>query len=207
MSVANVSPGASRLRLSEFDNEKHVCKKLSTNKLTLNLIYSVKKIINTTSFFTHFTGSRALDPSEVSIKGCTSGICKLKRKTNAEIQLKIVPEKNSESRVCDKKLVRLQLKSNLYKLLLVNKLTTSVQAVINNLPFPFIGVDGTSACNNMFDEAGNKVSCPLVKGKTYIYKNSFPVLEIYPKIQLLVHWALKEGNRDLSCFEVHARIV
>lgn len=92
-------------------------------------------------------------------------------------------------------------------LFLVKTLTTNVNAVINNLPVPFIGVDGQSACNNMFDEEGNKVSCPLMKGKTYIYKNAFPVLEIYPKLQFLVHWALRENNRNLACFEVHARIV
>jgi Niemann-Pick C2 protein len=59
----------------------------------------------------------------------------------------------------------------------------------------------------MYDEQGRKVSCPLEKGKNYVYKNSFPVHEIYPKIQVLVHWALKEGNRDVSCFEIPARIV
>lgn len=79
--------------------------------------------------------------------------------------------------------------------------------MINNLPFPFIGVDGTSACNNMYDEQGKKVSCPLMANKTYLYKNSFPVLEIYPRIQVLVHWALREGNRDVTCFEIPARIV
>lgn len=74
------------------------------NKLTLNLIYSLiftYKRKNINSFFSHiklfyFTGSRALDPSEVSIKGCSSGICKLKRKTNAEINIKLIPERTSE---------------------------------------------------------------------------------------------------------------
>jgi Niemann-Pick C2 protein len=82
-----------------------------------------------------------------------------------------------------------------------------VNALIGNLPFPFIGVDGVSACNNVFDESGNKASCPLQKGQTYIYRNSFKVLEIYPKIQLVVHWALRSGNQDIICFEVPARII
>ena len=89
----------------------------------------------------------------------------------------------------------------------VKQLTTHVQALINNFPFPFVGVDGTSACNNVFDEEGNKLGCPLKKGKTYIYKNSFKVLEIYPKIQMVVHWALQTNNQDVMCFEVPARIV
>lgn len=79
--------------------------------------------------------------------------------------------------------------------------------MIGAFPFPFIGVDGTSACNNVYDESGKKVGCPLQKGKTYIYKNSFKVLELYPKIQLVVHWALKNGNTDIICFEAPARIV
>lgn len=89
----------------------------------------------------------------------------------------------------------------------VKELTTSVQAMIGQFPFPFVGVDGQSACNNIYDESGKKVGCPLQKGKTYIYKNQFAVLEIYPKIQLLVHWALKSGNNVISCFEIPARIV
>jgi hypothetical protein len=79
--------------------------------------------------------------------------------------------------------------------------------MIGQFPFPFVGVDGVSACGNLFDESGQKASCPLQKGKTYIYKNSFKVLEIYPKIQLLVHWALQTGGKDITCFEIPARIV
>lgn len=79
--------------------------------------------------------------------------------------------------------------------------------MIGQFPFPFLGVDGQSACNNIFDESGKKVSCPLHKGKTYIYKNQFAVLEAYPKIQLVVHWALKSDNVVLSCFEIPAKIV
>lgn len=83
-----------------------------------------------------------------------------------------------------------------------------MQGVISGFSLPFVGVDGTSACNNIYDETGkNKVSCPLLKGKTYIYRNSFKVLELYPKIQLIVHWALQVDNKDLMCFEVNARIV
>jgi hypothetical protein len=58
------------------------------------------------------------------------------------------------------------------------------------------------------DENRTKASCPLKAGQTYIYKNSFKVLEIYPKINLVVHWALtSDKNEVISCFEVPARIV
>lgn len=82
-----------------------------------------------------------------------------------------------------------------------------MSAVIGAFPVPFIGVDGKSACDNLFDESGKKAGCPLQKGKTYIYKNAFDVLPAYPKIQLVVHWALQADGKDITCFEVPARIV
>jgi Niemann-Pick C2 protein len=101
----------------------------------------------------------------------------------------------------------LGLQFSTFDFISVKQLTTHVQAFINNFPFPFVGVDGQSACNNLYNESGQKESCPLQKGKTYIYRNSFKVLEIYPKIQLVVHWALQSENKDIVCFEVPARIV
>lgn len=91
----------------------------------------------------------------------------------------------------------------------VKELTTSVSAIIFNVPLPFIGVDGTSACNNIFLEDGKtKSACPLKAGENYVYRNSFEVLPAYPVIPSLeVHWALTErNNKDLVCFEVPAKI-
>lgn len=84
----------------------------------------------------------------------------------------------------------------------------SVHAQILGLPFPFIGVDGTSICGKIFDAAtGAKAECPLQPGEEYVYKDEFKILEIYPKIKVLVHWALKdEDNEDIMCFEVPVRI-
>lgn len=91
----------------------------------------------------------------------------------------------------------------------VKQLTTSVEAVILGVPLPFIGVDGTSACNNIYTEDGTqKTKCPLKAGQKYLYKNAFDVLPFYPSIpDLTVHWSLKESNvRDLVCFELPAKI-
>lgn len=78
------------------------------------------------------------------------------------------------------------------------------------VPLPFIGVDGTSACNNLFLEDGvTKTNCPLQAGQTYVYKNAFDVLPLYPTIAALdVYWALVEGNskKEVVCFEVPAKI-
>lgn len=96
---------------------------------------------------------------------------------------------------------------NIFDLFSVKQLTTNVEALIGNFPVPFIGVDGTSACDYIFDKNGKKASCPLKKGESYTYKRGFNVLEAYPQIQVVVHWALKQGNKDYLCFEVPARIV
>ena len=75
------------------------------------------------------------------------------------------------------------------------------------IPLPFIGVDGTSACENIYTEDGSqKLDCPLKAGETYLYKNQFEVLQIYPKLNLVVHWALTKNNKNVVCFEVPAKI-
>lgn len=84
-----------------------------------------------------------------------------------------------------------------------------MNAVILGVPLPFIGVDGTSACTNLYLEDGvTKTQCPLIAGKKYVYKNSFDVLRVYPTIAALdVHWALTESNnKELVCFEIPAKI-
>lgn len=123
--------------------------------------------------------------NEVSISNCKKGRCRLRKNTKVEIELKFTPDHD------------------------VNKLRTSVNAIIVGVPLPFIGVDGTSACNNLFLEDGEtKTKCPLKAGTNYVYKNSFDVLSIYPSLPSLdVHWALSESeSNDLVCFEIPARI-
>lgn len=90
----------------------------------------------------------------------------------------------------------------------VKKLTTTVFANVLSIPLPFIGVDGTTACDKVFMEDGEtKASCPLKAGESYVYKNSFPVLEIYPKLNLVVHWALTSNDENVACFELPAKIL
>jgi Niemann-Pick C2 protein len=60
----------------------------------------------------------------------------------------------------------------------------TVNAVIVGVPFPFIGVDGTDACPQIYLPDGNKAGCPLKAGQEYVYKNSFKILDIYPKVSL-----------------------
>jgi len=128
-------------------------------------------------------GFRQMDVSEVSVSNCTKWPCKLKKGTTRTVEMKLTPDKD------------------------LKRVTNHVQAIIASIPLPFIGVDGTSACNQIFAEDGvTKAGCPLKAGQTYIYRNSFDVLNFYPSLALVVHYAVQSGNKDIACFEVPARI-
>ncbi|XP_073950919.1 Niemann-Pick type C-2b [Choristoneura fumiferana] len=88
----------------------------------------------------------------------------------------------------------------------IKELKNHVTADVFGVPLPFIGVDGGSVCDKLQTEAGEKAACPLTAGTTYVYKDSFPVLELYPSIEVKVHWALQDLGKDITCFEVPARI-
>jgi Niemann-Pick C2 protein len=66
----------------------------------------------------------------------------------------------------------------------VQSLKNNVNAKIVGIPFPFIGVDGTDACPQIFLPDGSKAGCPLKAGQDYVYKNSFKVLDIYPRVSV-----------------------
>uniref|UniRef100_A0A4Y0BI25 ML domain-containing protein n=1 Tax=Anopheles funestus TaxID=62324 RepID=A0A4Y0BI25_ANOFN len=133
--------------------------------------------------------TRSLVPIEeniVDISNCEKGPCKLKRRTTVSINQKFTPTED------------------------VKSLSTTVFAKIVGLPLPFIGVDGTSACPYLFEEDGTtKLECPLKAGVPVVYKRSFDVLEIYPKIpSMTIHWELQtKSGRSITCFEVPAKIV
>ncbi|KAF6215862.1 hypothetical protein GE061_000197 [Apolygus lucorum] len=123
--------------------------------------------------------------NKVKISACEEPPCRLRRKSVPEIRLAFRAER-------DLKHVR-----------------THVSAAIAGIPFPFIGVDGTSACGKIFTADGKKkVECPLKKGQDYLYINSFKVLEQYPKIHVHIRWALTDPDTQkvISCFELPARI-
>lgn len=82
----------------------------------------------------------------------------------------------------------------------IQKLTNEVSAILFNVPLPFVGVDGTDACENIYNTDGSKAGCPLKKGVEYIYRNSFPILAFYPRVIfyifiLLLYLWFKRKNR------------
>lgn len=130
------------------------------------------------------SGKQVLDSEEVSLSSCETLPCKLKRKSSVSVEVKFSPEED------------------------VQTLKNSVHADILGVPFPFIGVDGNSVCGKIFDaKTGAKVECPLAKGGEYVYKDEFKVLEVYPKIKVVVNWSLRDqSNKAVACFQVPARI-
>ncbi|CAL1687424.1 unnamed protein product [Lasius platythorax] len=122
------------------------------------------------------------DSTQISVSDCDRPTCILKQGSTVSIQIKLVPNRNIESLIND------------------------VGAILFNVPLPFIGVDGTNACDNIYNTDGSKAGCPLKEGAEYIYKNSFPVLAFYPRVALIVRYSLREGNDKVICFEVPAKI-
>ncbi|XP_018397032.1 PREDICTED: protein NPC2 homolog [Cyphomyrmex costatus] len=122
------------------------------------------------------------DANQISISGCDKPECSLKQGTTITIEMKLVPNRDIQS------------------------VTNNVNGILASVPLPFVGVDGTNACDNIYDADGKAVGCPLKKGEQYMYKNSFPILSIYPRIPVTVRYALREGTDRIICFEVPSRI-
>lgn len=104
-------------------------------------------------------GEKFEDSNQVKITGCDVPPCKLKRRTKASVEQKFVPKQDVES------------------------LVNSVNAAVLGVPLPFVGVDGTSACDNIYNLDGTPAGCSLKKDVEYIYKREFPVLQIYPTVK------------------------
>ncbi|KAL6256461.1 ecdysteroid-regulated 16 kDa protein [Pogonomyrmex barbatus] len=128
------------------------------------------------------TGEPFEDSSQISVSGCDEPECPLKQGTTATIEVKLLPSRTIQS------------------------LTNDVKGVLFNVPLPFVGVDGTNACDNIYNPDGSKGGCPLKKGVQYIYRNSFPILTIYPRVAVVVRYALREENNQVICFEIPSRI-
>lgn len=69
----------------------------------------------------------------------------------------------------------------------VQNLKTSVHATILGVPLPFIGHDGTNVCDKIFRASDDQPNgCPLKAGVSYVYKNEFPILQVYPQVSRLI---------------------
>ena len=128
------------------------------------------------------SGEKIEDFSRVRISGCNKPPCKLRRRAKYSIEQNFVPQEDT------------------------TVLTNAVQAAILGVPLPFVGVDGTSACDNVFNLDGTVAGCSLKKGTEYLYRREFPILSVYPTVSMVIHYALMDRENTISCFEVPAKI-
>ncbi|XP_076667419.1 Niemann-Pick type C-2b [Andrena cerasifolii] len=128
------------------------------------------------------SGEKFADSNRVRISGCDAPPCKLRRRAKYSFEQNFVPQEDTKV------------------------LTNNVHAAILGVPLPFVGVDGTSACDNVFNLDGTTAGCSLKKGTEYLYRREFPILAVYPTVSMVIHYALMDGGNTISCFEVPAKI-
>jgi len=64
-------------------------------------------------------------------------------------------------------------------------LTNSVHGKLSGVAVPFLGLDKTDACGQIYLADGKtKVGCPLKAGTEYVYLSKMPILEMYPKVRM-----------------------
>lgn len=67
----------------------------------------------------------------------------------------------------------------------VKRLKQSVMAQVMGISMPFVGVDGTTACDIVYEEDRvTKANCPLTPGRTYVYIFQLKVLPKYPSVSI-----------------------
>ncbi|XP_059163712.1 NPC intracellular cholesterol transporter 2-like [Physella acuta] len=66
-------------------------------------------------------------------------------------------------------------------------LQSKVFGIVEGIPVPF-PLPNPDGCKD------SGITCPLVKGQSYVYTSSFKVLDTYPKIDLVVMWQLNSAN-------------
>ena len=111
----------------------------------------------------------------VQLSPCKRPPCKLKKGTSQHITINFTPDHD------------------------ITEVKNHVTADVFGVPLPFVGVDGNSVCDKLETESGEKASCPLKAGTKYVYKDSFPVLNFYPTIDVKVHWALSDAEKKQRC--------
>ncbi|XP_063918814.1 NPC intracellular cholesterol transporter 2 homolog a-like [Zophobas morio] len=120
----------------------------------------------------------------IKIGNCRKPPCRLRKNAKIAFEMKLSPDRD------------------------ITKLTNSISAFVSGLPLPFPGYDQTDACKGIYSSDGKtQVGCPLNKGEDYLYRNEIEVLQVYPRLKLVVHWGLvDQDGKYLICLEVPARI-
>merc|ERR1711935_1178179 len=82
-----------------------------------------------------------------------------------------------------------------------SSLTCEIIGEIAGLQLPFNGCP-VNACLNMVTG-----DCPVEEGEQLVYDMDIEILAIYPKIEILARWMLKDDSGDnFLCFEIPMKI-
>lgn len=120
----------------------------------------------------------ALTIKKLEVNGCNKYPCNLERGTNATLRLEFQANQR------------------------VNSLKLSIAGIIQGKEVPF-AVNDEEHCKLAVKGA----KCPLLRGKTYKYEYSIPVLQQYPKISVNIRYAINDNTgRQLACFTWPASI-
>ncbi|GBP24342.1 NPC intracellular cholesterol transporter 2 [Eumeta japonica] len=184
-----------------------ICMKPSISQRTTRAIVYLEGVRIAVQIHHPFRGSIEGLKDKVQLTPCKRLPCRLKKGTTQHISITFTPGPDLpygflgfSPGPCGLKGPPAKSKKDL------EDLKTHVTADVFGVPLPFLGVDGNSVCDKILTEAGEKAACPLKAGTQYVYKDSFPILAIYPNLDVKVHWALQDGAKDVTCFEVPARI-
>lgn len=67
----------------------------------------------------------------------------------------------------------------------ITDLIQEVSINLSGINLPFLGVDGVSACDYIYEaDEKTKNHCKFVKDKSYIYINNLNILPVFPKVSL-----------------------
>ncbi len=122
----------------------------------------------------------AADIQSLTITGCTSYPCILKKGSDAAIEMKFTLKRR------------------------VNDIGLKIAGRLNGREIPF-SVDDSNHCKNTIE--GMTGSCNLLKGETYSYKYSLPILNEYPSLMVIVKFEIVDKRGlPVTCFTFPARI-
>nr|QWT69287.1 Niemann-Pick type C2-2 protein [Neoseiulus barkeri] len=120
---------------------------------------------------------------ELAVRDCSDDVsrCVLERGKDAHIDLTFVVQKQVEK---------------------VKVKVFGVMGVLDHqmsVPYP---ISNPNACKD------SNLTCPINEGQNVTYSQSFAVLLIYPRIELIVKWTLVDPSTDdvLVCAEIPVRI-
>jgi len=122
---------------------------------------------------------------EVRVSNCASTPCILRKGTKATIEMDYIPSAST------------------------TRVTTGAFGRLNGIPLPFIGTNGTPACQKISSKDSRQLTgCNQNANEAYTYSNSFNVLNIYPTTAVTVQWELIDGQtrQKIACFLLPAKI-